>query len=55
MSMLTGHVSGIVTLLLLMMFIGIFKWAWSSKRTADFEALSNLPLEENEDLEGGQQ
>lgn len=33
------------TLTLMVIFIGIFVWAWSSKRKADFEEASRLPLD----------
>ncbi len=33
------------TLLLMAIFIGIFVWAWSGRRTADFEEASRLPLD----------
>lgn len=41
--MLTFHI--IWTLLLLLIFIGIFIWAFDRRRRADFEAASQLPLE----------
>ena len=33
------------TLTLMAIFIGIFVWAWSSKRKADFDEASRLPLD----------
>lgn len=44
-----GLVSGITTAILIVLFIGIIGWAWSSKRKADFEAMSRLPLEDDDD------
>lgn len=41
--MLTFHI--IWTLLLLLIFVGIFIWAFDRRRRADFEAASQLPLE----------
>jgi cytochrome c oxidase cbb3-type subunit IV len=36
------------TLLLMIAFIGIVYWAWSSRRHKDFKEAANLPLEEDE-------
>ena len=35
---------GIWTLLLLLIFLGIVVWAWSSKRKKAFDEAANLPL-----------
>ena len=35
------------TLLLMVTFIGIVFWAWSSRRRNDFNEAANLPLEED--------
>ncbi len=35
------------TLLLMVAFIGIVFWAWSSRRRKDFNEAANLPLEED--------
>ena len=39
-------VSGIVTAILLVSFLGGWAWAWSDRRRADFDAAARLPLEE---------
>jgi len=36
---------GLSTLLLMLTFIGIVIWAWSSKRKNDFEEASRLPFD----------
>ncbi|MGB5705659.1 MAG: cbb3-type cytochrome c oxidase subunit 3 [Arenicellales bacterium] len=36
------------TLLLMAIFIGIFVWAWSGRRKADFEEASRLPLDSDD-------
>jgi len=36
------------TLLLLVVFVGIVIWAWSSKRKKSFDEVSHLPLEDDE-------
>ena len=38
---------GILTAVLLVSFIGLWVWAWSHRRKADFDASAALPLEED--------
>ncbi|MFT3755327.1 MAG: cbb3-type cytochrome c oxidase subunit 3 [Pseudoxanthomonas sp.] len=38
--------SGIVTAILLVLFIVGWAWAWSPRRKAEFDATARLPLEE---------
>ncbi len=38
--------SGLVTLVLLIAFIGAWIWAWSSKRKPHFDAAARLPLDD---------
>lgn len=38
-------ISGILTTILLVTFVGIWIWAWSGKRKKDFSESANLPLE----------
>lgn len=40
-------VSGIVSLMLLVIFIGGWVWAWSPKRRAEFEAAARMPLDDD--------
>ncbi len=42
--------NGILTLILLIVFIGIFFWAYSSKRKEAFDQASRLPLEDNDGI-----
>lgn len=37
-----------ITVLALITFLAIVAWAWSSRRRADFEAASRLPLDDDE-------
>ncbi len=37
-----------ITVVAMITFLGIVAWAWSSRRHADFEAASRLPLEEDD-------
>jgi cytochrome c oxidase cbb3-type subunit 4 len=38
---------GIITAVIFFAFIGIWVWAWSSRRKQDFEESAALPLEED--------
>jgi len=40
-------ISGIVTAVLLVCFVGGWIWAWSPKRKREFEDAARLPLEED--------
>jgi cytochrome c oxidase cbb3-type subunit 4 len=40
-------VRGILTAVIFFAFIGIWVWAWSSRRSSDFEESAALPLEED--------
>jgi len=42
-------ISGIVTSLLLLLFIVGWVWAWSPKRKAEFDAAARLPLGDDND------
>ncbi|NND82194.1 MAG: CcoQ/FixQ family Cbb3-type cytochrome c oxidase assembly chaperone [Gammaproteobacteria bacterium] len=46
-----GIVNGIATLLLIILFLGICAWAWSSRNQDKFERMARLPLEENDQPE----
>ena len=39
---------GLLTAILLFSFIGLWIWAWSSRRKTDFDASAALPLEEDQ-------
>ena len=39
-------ISGLITVALLVMFLGAWIWAWSPRRKAEFEAAARQPLEE---------
>lgn len=42
-------VSGIVTAILLALFVGGWIWAWSPRHKADFDATARLPLDDEND------
>lgn len=48
----TDILSGLITLLLIVIFIGICLWAYSGKRREDFQEASQLPLLEDGTKEG---
>ncbi|GHB97732.1 cbb3-type cytochrome oxidase subunit 3 [Thermomonas carbonis] len=37
--------SGIITTILLLLFLAGWAWAWSPRRTRDFDEAARLPLE----------
>ena len=41
-----GTVRGLVTLVLMLAFIGLVLWAWSGRRKADFDEAAQLPLDD---------
>ena len=43
-----GTWRGIFTALMLLLFIAVCIWAFSSRRNADFEEAAQLPLEDDE-------
>jgi len=45
-------VNGLLTLMLIIVFIGIWWWAWSSRNKDSFERMAHLPLEENDNVDG---
>lgn len=42
-----GVINGLLTLFLIIVFLGIVFWAYSKHNKKTFEAMANLPLEEN--------
>lgn len=48
MSELQQNISGIMTALLLVIFVGICIWSWGSKRKPGFEEMANLPLDDSD-------
>ncbi len=39
-------ISGLITIALLVLFLGAWIWAWSPRRKAEFDAAARLPLDE---------
>ncbi len=43
-----GNLSGVMTILAFVAFLGVVYWAFSAKRKADFDAAARLPLEDDQ-------
>ncbi len=41
-----GTARGLVTLAVMLAFIGVVAWAWSSRRKADFDEMAQMPFRE---------
>ena len=41
-----GTLRGIVTLVVMLAFVGLVAWAYSRRRKADFDEMANLPFHE---------
>ena len=50
MNPLWGHLAGVITLAVMLAFLGIWAWAWLPQHKRSFDALAKLPME---DVEGG--
>lgn len=48
MSPFWGHVAGVVTLFVMIAFIGIWAWAWLPQHKRKFDALAQLPMRDAE-------
>jgi cytochrome c oxidase cbb3-type subunit 4 len=48
MSEAWGHVAGVFTLLIMMVFIGIWIWAWLPRHRGTFGRLAHLPMEDGD-------
>jgi cytochrome c oxidase cbb3-type subunit 4 len=47
-----GDWRGVFTVVMFVMFIGIFLWAWSGRRKKDFEEAAQLPLDDDPIVSG---
>ena len=48
MSPLWGNIAGVVTLIAMLVFIGIWAWAWLPHHKREFDALAELPMQDAE-------
>ena len=44
----TSLIQSVWTLVVLVLFVGIVIWAWSSKRKQDFDEAANIPFHEDD-------
>ena len=44
----SSMIQSVWTLVVLVLFVGIVIWAWSSKRKQDFDEAANIPFHEDE-------
>lgn len=47
----TGTLMGLITLVLMLVFVGIVVWTFLLHRPADFERTARLPLQEDDPIE----
>ena len=43
-----GDLRGLITVVLLILFVGLWVWTWSRKHQTTFDEAARLPLEEDE-------
>jgi cytochrome c oxidase cbb3-type subunit 4 len=46
----SGTLSGIVTAILIVLFFGVWVWAYSSRRREQFSQAARIPLEEDSEV-----
>jgi cytochrome c oxidase cbb3-type subunit 4 len=49
MNPIWGHLAGVITTLLMLLFVGIWIWAWRKRHKPSFDYMAKLPMED-EDL-----
>lgn len=45
-----GVINGVITGVLLILFVALWVWAWSSRNKEAFDELAKLPLEEEQSV-----
>ncbi|BAJ02140.1 cbb3-type cytochrome oxidase subunit 3 [Shewanella violacea] len=50
-----GIIQGIITLVVMFTFLGIFSWAYSSRRKDQFDEAANLVFEDESSTKSGEQ
>lgn len=50
MSPIWGHIIGVITVIMMVTFIGIWIWAWRKRHKPTFSRLARIPMED--ELEG---
>ncbi|HKE94641.1 MAG TPA: cbb3-type cytochrome c oxidase subunit 3 [Povalibacter sp.] len=49
MSAAWGHLIGVLTVMIMLAFVGIWVWAWLPYHKRDFDRLARLPMSDDED------
>lgn len=49
MSPFWGHFAGVITSVLMLLFIGIWIWAWRPQHRQTFDALAELPMQDGDE------
>ncbi|MGD9944172.1 MAG: cbb3-type cytochrome oxidase subunit 3 [Burkholderiaceae bacterium] len=47
MSALWGHMAGVITVVLLVVFIAVWYWAWRPRHKRNFDRMAQLPMEDD--------
>jgi cytochrome c oxidase cbb3-type subunit 4 len=48
-----GHVVGIITLLVMTVFVGIWIWAWRPRHAKEFDAMARIPMQDDDEPSAG--
>lgn len=48
-----GTIRGVITLVLMLLFITLTVWAWGKRRKPVFDAMARLPLEDDQNPPSG--
>lgn len=51
MSPVWGHVAGVVIVLMMLTFIGIWIWAWRKYHKSTFNRMARLPMEDEHEVD----
>ena len=49
MNPIWGHIAGVFIIAMMIMFIGIWIWAWLPHHRRAFDALAQLPMQDGDD------
>ena len=50
-----GTARGLITLVIFVLFVGLWAWTWSRKRKPDFDEAAQLPLQDDDDRPPGEE
>ena len=48
MSPVWGHMAGVITVILMLSFIGTWIWVWNARHKTKYDALSRIPMKDGE-------